>query len=174
MGGSRITDDGRFSASLSRPRRRLISARWISITRWLSAGGSTFASPVGGRWGTVLARAAISSKPCLRAIFSTASRSWAVVRDFFSSVRRSLISFSSDTFSCGGGRRESRNKNTSNTVQQTSQTTIVKLAKVQCLLPRYSLVCLSFIPGSLAKSRKSLAHSIATLKIQCIRSHSRC
>ena len=103
MGGSLPFEGGLWSppTSISRSlaRRRLISARCISIMRWLSC-GSTWARPVGGSLGFMAVRAACWSNPCFRASFSSASRSCACVRVFFSSERRSLISFSSETFSC--------------------------------------------------------------------------
>jgi len=103
MGGSLSPEAGLRSPSNFRilPRSRLISAFCISTIRELSE-GSTLASPVGGMRGFVRVSAACSSKPCLRAMFNVASRSWALVRDFLSSHRRSLISFSRETFSYDG------------------------------------------------------------------------
>ena len=84
--------------SLIFPRSRLISNFCISMILE-SSEGSTLAIPVLGGGGLELDRAAWSLKPCLRAILRAASRSCDRVRLFFSSVRRSLISFSRETFS---------------------------------------------------------------------------
>ena len=84
--------------SRSFARSRLISIFCISIILE-SSDGSIFAMPVLGGGGLELDSAAWSSNPCLRAILSAASRSCDNVRLFLSSVRRSLISLSRETFS---------------------------------------------------------------------------
>ena len=100
IGGSLLPELGLLPSSISRilALNLLISTFCISMILELSL-GSILAIPVRGTCGLELALALCSSKPCLRAIFSTASKSCAVVRLFFNSVLKSLISFRSETFS---------------------------------------------------------------------------